>query len=96
MCTAQVFKQQGMKNRVCTQYGFFYPSISASKRHRQDGCGLAVLGNKVIDEQEDIKHDEENSEILVADGDEGHAPIIYIYGLLMNNEFIEIQTDKND
>ena len=43
-----------------------------------------------------MKHDEENSEILVADGDEGHAPIIYIYGLLMNNEFIEIQTDKND
>ena len=50
MCTAQVFKQQGIKNRVCTQYGFFYPSIAASKRHRQDGCGLAVLGNKVIDE----------------------------------------------
>ena len=33
---------------------------------------------------------------MVADGNEGHAPIIYIYGLLMNNEFIEIQTDKND
>ena len=29
--------------------GIYYPSIAARKRHRQDGCGLEVLGNKVID-----------------------------------------------
>ena len=56
------------KNRVCNQCGIYYPSIAARKRHRQDGCGLEVLGNKVIDEKEDISHErEENSEILAAD-----------------------------
>ena len=63
---------------------------------RQDGCDLEVLGNKVIDE-EDISHEgEENSEILVADGDDDHAPLINIYELLMNSEFIKIQTDRDD
>ena len=28
--------------------GIYYPSIAARKRHRQDGCGLEVLGNKVM------------------------------------------------
>ena len=50
--------------------------------------------NKVINEEEDISH-KENSEILVANGDEDHAPIINIYELLMNSEFIEIQTDRD-
>ena len=85
-----------VKNRVCKQCGIYYASIAARKRHRQDGCGLEVLGNKVIDEEEDISHEEEeNSEILVADGDDDHAPIINIYELLMNSEFIEIQTDRD-
>ena len=55
------------------------------------------MGNKVIDEEVDISHEEEeNSEILVTAGDDDHAPIINIYELLMNNEFIEIQTDRDD
>ena len=45
-----------VKKRVCKQCGIYYPSIAASKRHRQDGCGLEVLGNKVIDEEENISH----------------------------------------
>ena len=46
---------------------------------------------KVIDEEEDISDEEEkNSEILVADGDNDHPPIIDIYELLMNREFIDI------
>ena len=86
-----------VKKRVYKQCGIFYPSIAARKRHRQDGCGLELLGNKIIDEEEDISHEEEeNSEILVVDGDDDHAPIINIYELLMNSEFIEIQTDRDD
>ena len=94
-----------VKNRVCKQCGIYYPSIAARKGHREDGCGLEVLGNKksissyilgIDEEEEDISHEEEeNSEILVADGDEDHAPIINIYELFMNSEFIEIQTDRN-
>ena len=40
-----------VKNRVRKQCGIYYPSTAARKRHRQDGCGLEVLGNKVIDEE---------------------------------------------
>ena len=47
-----------MKNRVCRQCGICYPSVAARKRDRQDVCGLEVLGNKVIDEEEDISHEE--------------------------------------
>ena len=55
------------------------------------------MGSKVINEEKDIGHEgEENSEILVADGDGDHAAIINIYELLMNSEFIEIQTDRED
>ena len=85
-----------VKNRVCKQCGIYYPSIVARKRHRQDSCGLEVLGNKVIDE-EDISHgEEEHSQILVADGDDDHVPIIIIYELLMNIEFIETKIDRED
>ena len=35
-------------------------------------------------------------EILVADGDDDHAPIINISKLLMNSELMEIQTDRDD
>ena len=74
-----------VKNRVYKQCGIYYQSIAARKRHRQDGCGLEVLGNKVIDEEENISHEkEENPEILVADGDDDHATIINIYELFMN------------
>ena len=78
--------------------GIYYLSIGARKRHRQDGCDLEVLGNKVIDEEERISHEEEeeNSEVLVADRDDDHAPMINIHKLLMNSEFIEIQTDRDD
>ena len=86
-----------VKNRVCKHCGIYYPSIAARMRHRQDGCGLEVLGNKVIREEEDISHEEEeNSEILVADGDDDHAPIINICELLMKSEFIDIQTDRDN
>ena len=86
-----------VKNRVRKQCGIYYPSTAARKRHRQDGCGLEVLGNKVIDEEEGISHEgEENSEILVAVGDADHAPIINIYELLMNSEFIETQSDRDE
>ena len=55
------------------------------------------MGNKVIDENKDFSHEEENSsEILVADGDDDHAPVITIYELFMNSEFIEIQTVRDD
>ena len=41
---------------------------------------LEVLSNKVIDEEKDISHEEEEkSDILVAHGDEDHATIINIY-----------------
>ena len=54
------------------------------------------MGN-IITSEEDISHEEEqNSEILVADGYDDHAPVINIYELLMNNEFMEIQTDRDD
>ena len=86
-----------VKNRICKQCGIYYPSIAVCQHHRQDGCGLEVLGNKVIDEEEDLSHEEEeNSEILVADGDDNHAPTINIYELFMSSEFIEIQTDRDD
>ena len=62
----------------------------------EDGCDLEVLGNKVIDEEDISQEGEENSEILVADGDDDHAPLINIYELLMNSEFIKIQTDRDD
>ena len=76
------------------QCGIYYPAL---KRHIQDGYGLEVLGNKLINKEEDISHEEEeNSEILVADCNDDHAPVINIYELLMNSEFIEIQTDKDD
>ena len=83
-----------MKNRVCKKCGMYYQSIAARKRHRQNGCGLEALDNKVIDKEEDISH-EENSQILVANGDNNHVPIINIYGLLMNCEFIQTQTDRD-
>ena len=50
-----------LKNRLCKQCGIYYPSIAACKRHRQDGCSLEVLSNKVIDEEEDISHEEEEN-----------------------------------
>ena len=69
----------------------------ARKRHREDGYGLEVLGNKVINEEEEINHEEGvNSEILVADSDDDHAPIINMYELLMNSELIEVQTKRDD
>ena len=34
-------------------------------------------------------------QILVVDGDDDHAPTINIYELLINSEFIEIQTDRD-
>ena len=68
-----------VKNRICKQFGIYYPSIAAHKRLRQDGCGLEVLGNKVINEEEDISHEEEeNPVILVVDSDDNHAPVINI------------------
>ena len=39
---------------------------------------------------------EENSEILVADGDDNHVPVINIYELLINSEPIELETDRDD
>ena len=85
-----------VKSWVYKQCGIYYSSIAACKRHRQDSCGLEVSGNKIIDE-EDISHEQEgNPEILVADDDDDHAPIINIYELLMNSEFIEIETDWDD
>ena len=69
----------------------------ARKCHRENSCGLEVLGDKVIDEEEDISHEGEgNSEILVADGDDDRAPISNIYELLMNSEFMEIQTNREN
>ena len=86
-----------MKNRVCKQCGIYFSSTAGRKCHRQDDCCLEVLGNTVFDEEEDIcLKGEENSEILVAVGDNDHVPIINIYELLMNSEFIEIQTDRDD
>ena len=53
--------------------------------------------NKVTDGEKNISHEgEKNCEILVADGDDDHPPIINIYELLMDSEFIEIQTEKDD
>ena len=58
----------------------------ARKRHREDGYSLEVLGNKVINVEEDISHEEEeNSEILVADSNDDHSPGTNIYELLMNS-----------
>ena len=69
----------------------------ARKCQRENSCGLEVLGDKVIDEEEDISHEGEgNSEILVADGDDDRAPISNIYELLMNSEFMEIQTNREN
>ena len=49
--------------------------VVARKRHREDGYSLEVLGNKVINVEEDISHEEEeNSEILVADSNDDHSP----------------------
>ena len=86
-----------IKNRVSKQCGTYYPSTAARKRHRQHGCGLEVMCNKVTDGEKNISHEgEKNCEILVADGDDDHPPIINIYELLMDSEFIEIQTEKDD
>ena len=58
---------------------------------------LLYVSVKVINEERDISHEEvENSEILVTDGDDNHEPVINIYELLMNSEFVEIQTDRDD
>ena len=50
-----------VKNRVRKQCGICCPCIAAHTRHRQDGCSLEVLGKKVIDEEEDISHEEEEN-----------------------------------
>ena len=50
-----------VKSRVCKQCGMYYLSIAACKGLRKDGCGLEVLGNKVIEEEEDISHEEEEN-----------------------------------
>ena len=60
ICTARVLKAK-VKNRVCKQCSIYYPSIAARKRRRQYNCGLEVLSNKVIDEEEDISHEEEEN-----------------------------------
>ena len=66
-----------VKNMVSRQCGIYYPSNAACKHRRQDVCGLEVLGNKVIDEKKDISHEEqESAEILVADSDDDHQPIM--------------------
>ena len=68
------------KKRVCKQYGIYYIDVYL-----------------FIDEEEDISYEEEeNPEILVADGDDNHATIINIYELLTNSEFTEIQTDREE
>ena len=47
---------------------------------------LKVLGNEVINEDEDINHEEEkDSEIFVVDGDNDHVPVINIYERHMNS-----------
>ena len=54
------------------------------------------MGNKVIDKEDDVSYEEEeNSEILVAGGDDDPVPAINIYELFMNSEFIQIQTDRD-
>ena len=54
------------------------------------------MGNIITSEEDISDEEEQNSEILVADGYDDHAPVINIYELLMNNEFMEIQTDRDD
>ena len=87
VCTALKQKQNlkaKVKKRVCKQCA----SIIRV---------LLYVSVKVINEERDISHEEvENSEILVTDGDDNHAPVINIYELLMNSEFVEIQTDRDD
>ena len=51
------------------------------------------MSKKVIYEEE-ISHEEENSEILETYGDDNYAPVITIYELLMNSKFIEIEEWK--
>ena len=92
--TYDLYCKAKLKNRVCKYYDIYYPSIVARKRQRQDGCGLEVLGNKVINEEDISQEEGENSKILIADGDDYHALIINIHELLMNSEFVEIQTDR--
>ena len=48
-----------VKNKVCKQCSIYYPSIAACKRDRQDACALEVLGNKIIDEEDDFSHGED-------------------------------------
>ena len=87
VCTALKQKQNlkaKVKKRVCKQCA----SIIRV---------LLYVSVKVINEERDISHEEvENSEILVTNGDDNHAPVINIYELLMNSEFVEIQTDRDD
>ena len=49
------------KNKGLIIIIIYYLSIAACKSHRQDGCGLEVLGNKVIEEEEDISHEEQEN-----------------------------------
>ena len=87
VCTALKQKQNlkaKVKKRVCKQCA----SIIRV---------LLYVSVKVINEERDISHEEvENSEILVMNRDDNHAPVINIYELLMNSEFVEIQTDRDD
>ena len=65
ICNAQFLKKKWRigyaNNEVFIIYWGIYIFIAARKRHRQDACGLEVLGNKVIDEGEDISQEEEEN-----------------------------------
>ena len=56
-------------------FGIYYLSIAARKRHRQNGCCLEVLDNKVINE-EDISQEDKKSEVLEEDDNDDHSSII--------------------
>ena len=90
ICTAKQKRRTWYANNVAS----IIPVLWHARK--QIGCGLEVLGNKVIGEEENISHEErENSEILAAYGDDDHAPI-NICELLMDSEFIEIQTHRDN
>ena len=83
-----------VKTRVCKECNIYYPSIAACKHHRSHGW-RSVL-EELYEEasfSEDVEQDQ-NDVIMVDDDDDDDddddcAPVLNIFELLMNSEFMD-------
>ena len=78
-----------VQKRVCKACHIYYPSIAACDRHRDKGCLALQEAPEAEDQEENVVTVSEGEGEEVAEKNEDDvAPVLNIFELLQNNEFI--------